>query len=170
MHVLGAGAVLCCCALLFLHHRHRKMARKSTAGMALEKEDYQRQEKDSQSFEYEYEYPEQKLLLSSPEPTLFETNLTNVRNLESVPASPDPATYPLDSSDMISTSTTSSGLKIEIPRRRSYTKTIVSGGTEMEVEVTGEIVVSPEGWRRHTRVFGGGVCKACEESERRLSA
>ncbi len=38
------------------------------------------------------------------------------------------------------------------------------------VEVTGEILVSPEGWRRHTRVFGGGVCKACEESERRMSA
>jgi len=53
------------------------------------------------------------------------------------------------------------------PRRRSYTKsTGVPGG---EVEVSGEIIVA-EGWRRHTRVFGGGVCKACEESERRMSA
>jgi len=50
------------------------------------------------------------------------------------------------------------------PRRRSYTKT-TSAGTE----VTGEIVVA-EGWRRHTRVFGGGVCEACLESERRMSA
>jgi len=59
----------------------------------------------------------------------------------------------------------------DIPRRRSYTKTVgaMRGGNE-GVEVTGEIVVSPEGWRRHTRVFGGGVCKACEESERRMSA
>lgn len=50
------------------------------------------------------------------------------------------------------------------PRRRSYTKNTPDGG-----EVSGEIVVA-EGWRRHTRVFGGGVCKACEESERRMSA
>jgi hypothetical protein len=50
------------------------------------------------------------------------------------------------------------------PRRRSYTKNTPDGG-----EVSGEIVVA-EGWRRHTRVFGGGVCKACEESERKMSA
>jgi hypothetical protein len=51
-----------------------------------------------------------------------------------------------------------------VPRRRSYTKNMPDGA-----EVSGEIVVA-EGWRRHTRVFGGGVCKACEESERKLSA
>ncbi|KFY61941.1 hypothetical protein V497_02696 [Pseudogymnoascus sp. VKM F-4516 (FW-969)] len=45
------------------------------------------------------------------------------------------------------------------PRRRSYTKT-ASG-----VEVVGEVVTG-EGWRRHTRVYGGGVCLACLESER----
>jgi len=50
------------------------------------------------------------------------------------------------------------------PRRRSYTKTTTAG-----TEVSGEIIVA-EGWRRHTRVFGGGVCKACEESERSMSA
>lgn len=50
------------------------------------------------------------------------------------------------------------------PRRRSYTKTTTDG-----TEVSGEIIVA-EGWRRHTRVFGGGVCQACEESERRMSA
>ncbi|KAG0652663.1 hypothetical protein D0Z07_0106 [Hyphodiscus hymeniophilus] len=55
---------------------------------------------------------------------------------------------------------------MEMPptRRRSYTKTMVDG-----TEVSGEIIVA-EGWRRHTKVFGGGVCKACEESDRRMSA
>jgi len=50
------------------------------------------------------------------------------------------------------------------PRRRSYTKATAEGG-----EVSGEIIVA-EGWRRHTRVFGGGVCQACVESERRMTA
>jgi hypothetical protein len=36
------------------------------------------------------------------------------------------------------------------------------------MEINGEIIVA-EGWRRHTKVFGGGVCAACEESERRLA-
>jgi len=69
-------------------------------------------------------------------------------------------------------------LDTEMPRRRSYTKTIssptitTSEGNVIDgrdIEVSGEIIVA-EGWRRHTRVFGGGVCKACEESERRMSA
>ena len=50
------------------------------------------------------------------------------------------------------------------PRRRSYTKAMAGGG-----EVSGEIIVA-EGWRRHTRVFGGGVCEACVESERKMAA
>jgi hypothetical protein len=50
------------------------------------------------------------------------------------------------------------------PRRRSYTK-IMADGTE----VSGEIIAA-EGWRRHTKVFGGGVCKACEENDRRMTA
>lgn len=49
------------------------------------------------------------------------------------------------------------------PRRRSYTKMTTEG-----TEFTGEIVAA-EGWRRHTRVFGGGVCEACLESQRRMS-
>jgi len=55
---------------------------------------------------------------------------------------------------------------VDIPtKRRSYTKNIPGG------EVSGEIVVNDtEGWRRHTRVYGGGVCLACEESERKMSA
>lgn len=54
------------------------------------------------------------------------------------------------------------------PRRRSYTKSTTSAEGE-EVLVSGEILVT-ENWRRHTRVYGGGVCKACEESERRMNA
>ena len=65
----------------------------------------------------------------------------------------------------------------DLPRRRSYTKThstsstssTSSTGSTSSVTVTGEIIAS-DYWRRHTRVFGGGVCKACEESERRMSA
>jgi hypothetical protein len=46
----------------------------------------------------------------------------------------------------------------------------VQGGVGVgnEIQVSGEIVVA-EGWRRHTKVFGGGVCEACAESERRMS-
>lgn len=50
-----------------------------------------------------------------------------------------------------------------IPRRRSYTR------TREGVEVQGEVVVV-EAWRRHTRVYGGGVCLACAESEERRLA
>lgn len=54
----------------------------------------------------------------------------------------------------------------DIPRRRSYTKTSSNGSS-----VSGEIIQA-DNWRRHTRVFGSpsGVCLACEESERRMSA
>jgi hypothetical protein len=59
-------------------------------------------------------------------------------------------------------STTGSGTGPEAPpRRRSYTKVVDGVG----VEVQEEIVVA-EGWKRHTRVYGGGVCQACLESER----
>jgi hypothetical protein len=183
IRILGAGILFCCVVLLVLRRR-KIMDSNSKAGMsptspsAAEKgreHEYQSEKKTAKG--YEYEYTKQTTTQSSQEPTLFETNLTNVRNLESVP-SPSP-TYPTPTSSPSDPSSTSeatssssqTGLKIDIPRRRSYTKTIVSGGAEIvEVEVNGEIIVSPDGWRRHTRVFGGGVCKACEESERRLSA
>ncbi|KAJ8062442.1 hypothetical protein OCU04_008980 [Sclerotinia nivalis] len=53
------------------------------------------------------------------------------------------------------------------PRRRSYTKP--PNPLSNAPAVSGEII-SGDGWRRHTRVFGGGVCEACAESERRMSA
>lgn len=55
------------------------------------------------------------------------------------------------------------------PRRRSYTKMKTMEGQDdiVQLNVQGEIVVA-EGWRRHTRVYGGGVCLACAESERRM--
>lgn len=40
----------------------------------------------------------------------------------------------------------------------------------MEMEVRGEVEYGydeNDSWRRHTRVFGGGVCVACEESKSR---
>jgi hypothetical protein len=81
------------------------------------------------------------------------------------PAQPPPFTPPMPSSPEMNSSFDSFEPVLEMPpRRRSYTKNTPEGG-----EVSGEIVVA-EGWRRHTRVFGGGVCKACEESERRMSA
>ena len=48
--------------------------------------------------------------------------------------------------------------------RKSYTTTTPEG-----MEVNGEIVTG-EGWRRHTKVYGGGVCEACLENDRRMSA
>jgi len=143
----------------------RNLVRKRVAMAQRGEEEYQ-DEKKFISSEYEYQEPLLRSTMPSSSPTLFETNLTNVRNLESVPASPvSPISTSFESFEPPS-------LQVDIPRRRSYTKTITGDrtGTEVEVEVTGEIVVSPEGWRRHTRVFGGGVCKACEESERRMSA
>jgi hypothetical protein len=35
----------------------------------------------------------------------------------------------------------------------------------MGIELNEEILIAAEGWRRHTRVYGGGVCQACIESE-----
>lgn len=180
IRILGAGVILCCFMVLFLRRRNLKTIMASKSTVSEEGNEYQAEKKTVQSLDYETQYSEQQPLLpsqASQEPTLFETNLTNVRNLESVPASPI-STYlpssspePIPASEATSSTTATSGLKIDIPRRRSYTKTIVSGGAEIvEVELNGEIIVSPEGWRRHTRVFGGGVCKACEESEKRLSA
>lgn len=57
-------------------------------------------------------------------------------------------------------------LPLPAPRRRSYNKSLtVDGG--MGIEVSEEIIIAAEGWRRHTRVYGGGVCQACLESEQK---
>ncbi|RFU27451.1 hypothetical protein B7463_g8889, partial [Scytalidium lignicola] len=75
---------------------------------------------------------------------------------------PSPADAALP--DLFSSSSSSTFDSSDLPpRRRSYTKMTTEG-----TEFSGEIVAA-EGWRRHTRVFGGGVCEACLESERRMS-
>jgi len=70
--------------------------------------------------------------------------------------------------DSISTSSESAPatwpLSPDIPRRRSYTKAVASN--EGEIKLEGEILET-ESWRRHTRVYGGGVCLACLESDER---
>ncbi|PQE11055.1 hypothetical protein CJF31_00000816 [Rutstroemia sp. NJR-2017a BVV2] len=61
------------------------------------------------------------------------------------------------------------------PRRRSYTRphpnntNPSSPHSPSYPDINGEILIG-DGWRRHTKVFGGGVCEACAESERRMSA
>ncbi|PQE25680.1 hypothetical protein CJF30_00000368 [Rutstroemia sp. NJR-2017a BBW] len=61
------------------------------------------------------------------------------------------------------------------PRRRSYTRPHPNNTNPSSLHSTpypdlnGEILIG-DGWRRHTKVFGGGVCEACAESERRMSA
>jgi len=74
-----------------------------------------------------------------------------------------------------------------LPRRRSYTKTStvpisparaytadeLEFGSRadpnpplvMGIELTEEVIIAAEGWRRHTRVYGGGACRACEGCE-----
>jgi len=54
---------------------------------------------------------------------------------------------------------------LDLQRRRSYP----SKATGNVDEASGEIIIA-EGWRRHTRVYGGGVCLACLESEERMRA
>lgn len=53
--------------------------------------------------------------------------------------------------------------KVGPVRRTSYSRTIDS------VPLQGEVAVT-EGWKRHTRVYGGGVCEACEESAAKMRA
>ncbi|KAF8855132.1 hypothetical protein BDZ45DRAFT_676422 [Acephala macrosclerotiorum] len=178
-HVLVA-LVLLSCAVVFI--RRRFAQKKLASSMAPQRPEYREEKMRFMSPDTEYEYQAPRSMMPRPPPaapftppTLAETNETNVRNLESVPASPisiSSSSSPPSPSFSNSFDSFESGLKIDIPRRRSYTKTIGSSkeGEGIGMEVTGEIVVSPEGWRRHTRVFGGGVCKACEESERRMSA
>lgn len=48
-------------------------------------------------------------------------------------------------------------------RTRSYAKEFPDG-----LEVQGSILIA-DGWTRHTRVYGGGVCQACLEAEQRAS-
>jgi len=91
---------------------------------------------------------------SSP---LFTTSPTQYTLSEEFTSMEDATSYPSSSSSTDS-----------LPRRRSYTKAL-STSSNLSQAVNGEVIMG-EGWKRHTRVFGGGVCKACEESERKMSA
>jgi len=75
-----------------------------------------------------------------------------------------PGPYPSKATGLpLSQPTSQDVVDLDVPRRRSYMKITPTG-----TEINGEIIVA-EGWRRHTKVFGGGVCAACEENERRLA-
>jgi len=107
--------------------------------------------------------------IASSSPPLFPITITQQQQAASeYPFPPSPSSYlpsPSSPSFPIISETEEMGGN-GIPRRRSYTRPLEDGPGG---EISGEIVVA-EGWRRHTRVFGGGVCKACEESERRMTA
>jgi hypothetical protein len=114
----------------------------------------------------------QTMITPLPEKSPFETSSSSDQQSAqqlakpriSLPVSAQPTSPEMNTSSLIETSfPPAPGFEL-LPRRRSYTKNMPDGG-----EVSGEIIVA-EGWRRHTRVFGGGVCKACEESERRMGA
>ncbi|KAL3422800.1 hypothetical protein PVAG01_04547 [Phlyctema vagabunda] len=92
--------------------------------------------------------------------------------LPTVRAEPITSSTSYESMDQIFDPSSYTGELPAPPRRRSYTRT-----TEAGVDVAGEILVADGGagsgagaWRRHTKVFGGGVCVACVENERRMSA
>lgn len=73
-------------------------------------------------------------------------------------------------------SSTNKGLSTTpYPTPITPTTTIFSDTTNnemaLEAESAGnEEIVVAEGWTRHTRVYGGGVCQACVESEERMRA
>ncbi|KAI9742153.1 MAG: hypothetical protein M1818_004053 [Claussenomyces sp. TS43310] len=76
---------------------------------------------------------------------------------------PRPTIQPEERSEMRQPGPEGPRQELPVPRRRSYTKDVEG------VEVEGEIIVA-DGWSRHTRVYGGGVCQACLESERKALA
>jgi hypothetical protein len=115
--------------------------------------------------------PSQDQALEKDPSTLTEAAAAPARSpQEPTPRSASPEPLPMQSSQaMYDFDSFEPEMTPEMPpRRRSYTKATTSS-EGVEVLVNGEIVVA-EGWRRHTRVFGGGVCKACEESERKMAA
>lgn len=103
-----------------------------------------------------------KNTMSEPEKALEEVVVDNpeYRWQQKEIALPFPTIRP-EKQEADETSKSTQVQAMEIPRRRSYTKTVQG------VEMQGEIIVA-EGWKRHTRVYGGGVCEACLESERRM--
>lgn len=126
------------------------------------------------------EYTSFEALYSKFPPPIYHDapNPTSYTSFEApVSESGSESQHPLSSSFSTTDGNPDYQLETTLPRRRSYMKTLSNGS-----EMSGEIVISAsknEGngggvggqWRRHTKVFGGGVCVACEESEsRRMSA
>lgn len=118
------------------------------------------------------EYTSFEALYSKFPPSSSSNSHTPIYHGEN-PTSYTEATYPsstnspaTNSSTLPYPSTSTNAGDVMVPRRRSYIKTLSNGS-----EMSGEVVEAAGQWRRHTRVFGGGVCIACEESEsRRMSA
>jgi hypothetical protein len=96
--------------------------------------------------------------LSAPQNTILS-------NYSDIPFTSSPTTFSPPQFPAFESSPSSSYDSVggELPRRRSYTSKTIDG-----MNVEGEIIVA-EGWRRHTKVFGGGVCKACEENKERMA-
>lgn len=98
------------------------------------------------------------------------TTTTTVTNTNTTPT-PNRVNFKIDPAEEEARTITSmseipqQAENLELQRRRSYPNRDTS-----EMNETNEEIVVAEGWRRHTRVYGGGVCQACLESEERMRA
>lgn len=118
------------------------------------------------------EFPPLPIPTIAPDGDTFPVNYSPVdavpfpQNPQSVPAAGEGQSFPGDGKS-VPDARPGDGEPVlaegKPPRRRSYTKMV--DGMTMGIEVSEEIIVAAEGWRRHTRVYGGGVCLACLESE-----
>jgi hypothetical protein len=113
----------------------------------------------------QFERPPQPPPFTPPTLDLSAPQNTIISNYSDIPFTSSPTTFSPPQFPVFESSPSSSYDSIggELPRRRSYTSKTIDG-----MNVEGEIIVA-EGWRRHTKVFGGGVCKACEENKERMA-
>lgn len=166
------GFVVCCCIGIYMRRKERNM-RMRLEGRNSRWPSMQQivEEKEAMFFDQDRRYIQGTHIPHPPQPPPFtvptsisqEIPLSNASYYDTNEIYDDPPTY-FEPASFTSSEPFESPFEFGLPRRRSYTKTTSQG-----MEVSGEIVVG-EGWRRHTRVFGGGVCKACEESERRMTS